>query len=393
MLLSLLDVNFVLLLVAVAGCRKLCPTRYFTYFGVCISAVLVAAASWHSFLVIAGVTLLYLYPVHLLSQHWRSDGRHGGKSRVLTAAAIVCLTVALILFKVYRQFSLPFFGGLWLRDQILAWVGFSYFMLRAIGFLHIQSIVNMKERRPWTLLFFMLFPPTLTSGPIQKFQDFRQQIQRPEPLTAPLIGQAVYRITRGYFRKAVLAAGLDAVVKHLLGLPHLNAYGSIAVIVCLYLYFYFDFAGYSDVAIGLGLLLGIRVPENFRTPLLATSVTEFWRHWHITLVDWFRDHVFIPLGGRQSNRLRAAFLAVLIMVCCGMWHGLTLPFLFWGCWHGLLLFTEAVAGIRPMPPAERHGPRYWSRVLWTDARVAFGALFFLDLKTVSAVLGGFTKWT
>jgi D-alanyl-lipoteichoic acid acyltransferase DltB (MBOAT superfamily) len=138
--------------------------------------------------------------------------------------------------------------------------------------------------------------------------------------------------------------------------------------------------------------MGIRVPENFRTPLIATSVSEFWRHWHITLVDWFREHVFIPLGGMQSTRMRAAALAVLIMVACGMWHGLTLAFLLWGCWHGMLLFTEAVTGSKPMPLARRHGPRYWLRVLWTDARVAFGALLFLDLKTTGTILRGFTKW-
>ena len=108
------------------------------------------------------------------------------------------------------------------------------------------------------------------------------------------------------------------------------------------------------------------MPENFRKPFLATTVSEFWRNWHITLVDWFRDHVFIPLGGMQTSRTRAATLALLIMVFCGLWHGLTLALLAWGTWHGLLLFSEALSGAIPVPPPLRHGIHYWSRVLWTN---------------------------
>ena len=138
--------------------------------------------------------------------------------------------------------------------------------------------------------------------------------------------------------------------------------------------------------------MGIRVPENFRRPFLATSVSEFWRNWHITLVDWFRDHVFIPLGGMQSNRKQAAALAFLIMTLCGVWHGLTLPFLAWGVWHGLMLASEALLGVRPVPPARRHGVKYWSRVLWTNARVAIAAVFFLpDADNIVRVLSGFVR--
>jgi alginate O-acetyltransferase complex protein AlgI len=389
--LSLLDIKFVGILALVATARKFCPVRYYPQYGVAVSALLVGVASVKTLAIITLITLLYLYPVHLLWRHLRARKRK--YARLMLGLSIAGLVLLLFGFKVYRQFKVPFLGGLWASDRILALVGFSYFVLRAINFLHIQSILDVDERTPWGLLFFMLFPPTVTSGPIQKYQDFAAQILAPLPLTAPLIAQSVYRITRGYFRKAVLAYVLDQLVKRLLGLTTLNAYGSLAIIVLLYLYFYFDFAGYSDVAIGFGGLMGIRVPENFRNPFLATSVSEFWRHWHITLVDWFRDNVFIPLGGMRSGRIRAACLALLIMVLCGMWHGLTIAFIAWGCWHGMLLFLEAVTGSKPMPPSQRHGPRYWSRVLWTNARVAFGGLLFLpSMKSTLAVLGGLAKW-
>jgi alginate O-acetyltransferase complex protein AlgI len=213
------------------------------------------------------------------------------------------------------------------------------------------------------------------------------------PLNRPLAWAAAYRITRGYFRKVVLAFALNEAITKVLAANQLTVVTSILVVVLFYLYFYFDFAGYSDIAIGFGLLMGIKVPENFRKPFLATTVSEFWRNWHITLVDWFRDHVFIPLGGMQTSRTRAATLAFLIMVFCGLWHGLTLALLAWGTWHGLLLFSEALSGARPVPPALRHGINYWSRVLWTNARVAFGCIFFLPATdTMFKIFRGFANW-
>src|SRR6185503_1629431 len=131
----------------------------------------------------------------------------------------------------------------------------------------------------------------------------------------------------------------------LLALGNIAAWQSIVLIISLYLFFYFDFAGYSDIAIGFGLLLGVRVPENFKLPFTSTSLTEFWRNYHITLVDWMRDHVFIPLGGMRAGRLKAGLLAATIMVLSGLWHGLTAPFLLWGLWHGGNMFVESMLGM------------------------------------------------
>jgi len=177
--LSLLDVYFVLLLCLVALARRLCPVRYYPVFGAVVSATLVGLASWQTLVVIAGITLLYLWPVHLL---WRGMKVSESPYRKwLLAGSIGGLILLLVLFKTYRLFTVPFFGGLWRADRVLRLVGFSYFVLRAIGFLHIQSILDFRERTPVGLLFFMLFPPTITSGPIQKYQDFAQQLGKPLP--------------------------------------------------------------------------------------------------------------------------------------------------------------------------------------------------------------------
>jgi alginate O-acetyltransferase complex protein AlgI len=390
--LSLLDLHFALLLGLLALARTLCPARSALYVGLGGSTVLVGIASPSTLTSIGLITLLYLYPAHRLCVWIRRRGSPR-RMRWSLGASIAGLVVMLVLFKIHRHFEAAFLGGLWLHNQILVWVGFSYFIFRSIQFLHIQSITSIDERQPWTLLYFLLFPPTLTSGPIQKFQDFREQVAAPARMDGTIVGEALYRITRGYFRKAVLAFGCDAAVKALLAAESPNAFRSGLVICFLYLYFYFDFAGYSDVAIGYGALMGLRVPENFRKPFFATSVTEFWRNWHITLVDWFRDNVYIPLGGMRAGRMQAASLSFLIMILCGMWHGLTLGFLAWGCWHGFLLATESLTGSRPMPPSRRHGLAYWGRVGWTNARVAVGTLFFLpDPRTLTSVLAGFTRW-
>jgi alginate O-acetyltransferase complex protein AlgI len=390
---SLLDWRFVALLAAVGLLRRVVPQRFYLAFGIASSAFLVGLAAPKTLLVIGGVTLFYLYPVHRLMRAVSRRGYSGAVSKWLLGLSIGGLIALLLVFKLYRQFTVPWLGGPWIAPQILALVGFSYFIFRAISFLHIQAILNIDERRPWILLWYTLFPPTITSGPIQKYQDFRQQVAAPMPLDRSLGLTAAYRITRGYFRKVVLAFILNKVLTGILAASQLTVITSILVIILLYLYFYFDFAGYSDVAIGFGLLMGIKVPENFRKPFLATNISEFWRNWHITLVDWFRDHVFIPLGGMQTSRAQAAALAFVIMVLCGLWHGLTISLLAWGAWHGLLLLSEGLSGSRPVPPALRHGINYWSRVLWTNARVAFGCIFFMPASdSMFKVIRGFANW-
>ncbi len=386
---SLLDLKFVLLLCGLGVLRTLWPQKHFACFVALSSALVIGVASPKTLLVIAGITLLYLYPLHRVMRAVEERGCSNTASRWWLLLGIGGLVALLFLFKLVRYFTIPWLASPWINGNLLALVGFSYFIFRAISFLSIQAITKIDERTPWTILCYTLFPPTITSGPIQKYQDFRQQMADPAPLSASLVSAAAYRITRGYFRKAIVAFVLNEAVTKILALTELTVLTSALTVVLLYLYFYFDFAGYSDIAIGFGLLMGIRVPENFRKPFLATTVSEFWRNYHITLVDWLRDHVFIPLGGMQSSRSWAAVLALFVMVLCGLWHGLTLAFLAWGIWHGLLLFSEAMAGAKPIPPSRRHGLTYWSRVLWTNGRVAFGAILFLpDYSAILKVLKG-----
>lgn len=388
---SLLNPQFLLLLAGLIVVRPLVPVRWYPLFGAVASAVVIGWTSPVTLAVIGGVALLLLYPVNLIVGALQQGG-HSGTARAVRITAIVLLVAFMIGFKVQRHFRVPFIDDDMLGARLLHLVGFSYFLFRAINFLFMQSLAGYVERSPWTVLYYSLFPPTLTSGPIQKFLDFRGQMSSPVRLDRRTLGEGIYRITRGYFRKIAVAYLLDELIRTLLA-GEQHAWVSLVIIVALYLYFFFDFAGYSDIAIGFGLLLGVRVPENFKRPFVAASLTEFWRNWHITLVDWLRDHVFIPLGGMHAARLKSALLGCLIMVLCGLWHGLTWPFLLWGFWHGAHLFLEGVTGSKPIPPSRRHGRRYWGRVVWTNARVAFGAILFLpSYDSIRFVLEGLIQW-
>jgi alginate O-acetyltransferase complex protein AlgI len=386
---SFLDVKFLLLLLILGSLRYFVPSRHFTLAGAFGSAAVVGLTAPKTFAAITVITLGFLFPLHRIACWAREHNRSGWFSKSLLPGGVGLLVTLLVLSKSYRHFSLPFMEREDLAAGLISLVGFSYFIFRAISFLHVQSILRFKEATPWGLLFYTLFPPTLTSGPIQKYQDFRQQLASPTPLSGSLLTAVAYRLTLGYFKKVVVAFFLNEWVTQLLTISAPNVYVSVLTIAVLYLYFYFDFAGYSDIAIALGLLLGIKVPENFRKPFTATTISEFWRNWHITLVDWFRDHVFIPLGGMQGSRRRAGALAFLIMVLCGLWHGLTLNFLLWGVFHGLALWVEAISGSKPIPPALRRGPKFWWRVIWTNSRVALAGILFLpDNEAILRVLGG-----
>lgn len=387
MSLSLLDLQFVLLLLAVAVGRRVLPLSWHVRFGAVASAALIGLASPRTLVALGGITLLYLLPARALIVRAKASSQKTAK--VIALTSIFGLVAMMVLFKVHLFFEVPFLHGSRLGKEIVALIGFSYFLFRAINYLYMHYLMDLGRDDPLMVLYYTIFPPTLTSGPIHKFVDFKKQTEKVRQLDWPTFRDGVYRITRGYFRKMVIAFAIDGLVNRLLEANQWNTATSALLIASLYVFFYFDFAGYSDIAIGFGQILGIKVPENFRTPFKATSITEFWRHYHITLADWLRDHVFIPLGGMRASRTKAGAITFVLMVLCGLWHGLTIPFLLWGLWHGTMLLAEGIAGSKPIPPAKRKGPKYWGRVAFTNVRISIGALFFLpSLDVVKGVLLG-----
>jgi alginate O-acetyltransferase complex protein AlgI len=189
---------------------------------------------------------------------------------------------------------------------------------------------------PLDFATFSMFFPTLVAGPIKRYQSFAPQVRH---IAAPSNGTFalnLYRVVIGLTKKVVIADSMTLLTQPILT-PNGDPFGRLDYIVAILAYgakIYFDFSGYSDIAIGVSGLLGIRIPENFARPYWAQNISMFWRRWHMSLSSWIRDYVFIPLGGSRRVPLMTAFNLILAMAIAGLWHGAAWTFVVWGLWHG-----------------------------------------------------------
>jgi len=224
-------------------------------------------------------------------------------------------------------------------------IGISFFTFQAISYLidvyrrDVPIAASYGEFATYHSLF-----PQLVAGPIVRYREIQSEMQR-RRIDRVLLTEGAYRFCLGFGKKVVIADNLGTVVDATFALPvsQLDAGRAWISIFCYALQIYFDFSGYSDMAIGLGRLLGFHFPENFDQPYRSASITEFWRRWHMTLTRWFRDYLYIPLGGNRRGNLRTFFNLWIVFFLCGLWHGAGLTFVVWGLYHGLLLILERVA--------------------------------------------------
>jgi alginate O-acetyltransferase complex protein AlgI len=199
--------------------------------------------------------------------------------------------------------------------------------------------------------FVALFPH-LIAGPIVRFADLQPQLRMPRPkLTSDAAGIGCYFLVCGLVKKLLLADQLSPHVDNLFGQPHqLGFLSAWAAALGYSLQLYFDFSGYSDMAVGLAWLIGFRFPQNFNSPFKAVNVSDFWRRWHMSLSAWFRDYLFIPLGGSRRGAKRTVANLLITMFLAGLWHGAAYTFVVWGLLHGVALGTHGVlkrAGMTP----------------------------------------------
>jgi alginate O-acetyltransferase complex protein AlgI len=317
-----------------------------------------AAADPRFCVLIAGVTLGNQLFAHLIAR--TSDERR--RSRLLVVAVGLDLGV-LGVFKYYGFFvteitnALDTVGlGLPLPLASIALpVGVSFFTFQAISY-----VVDVRRRiiepAPTVdLALYLSFFPHLVAGPIVRAREFLPQLQSPRDPRDVAVGAGVVLILVGLVKKIVLADTLAReVVDPVFAVP--EAYGGADVWLAVYAYaaqIYCDFSGYTDMAIGLALLMGIRFPKNFASPYRSRSFSEFWRRWHMTLSRFLRDFVYIPLGGNRKGRRRTMINLFLTMAIGGLWHGAAFGFVLWGVLHGTYLAVERVLKdtVRWRPPA------------------------------------------
>jgi D-alanyl-lipoteichoic acid acyltransferase DltB (MBOAT superfamily) len=231
--------------------------------------------------------------------------------------------------------------------QVILPMGISFYTFQTISY---TFDVYRGEKPERSLLNFAVYVscfPQLVAGPILRASQFLPQIATDRTAADADVSGGVFRICRGLFKKMVVADALalyvDAVFAAPAGYPGLSSW------IALYAYafqIYMDFSGYTDVAIGCALLLGMRFDENFDSPYLARSPSDFWRRWHITLSTWLRDYLYIPLGGSRAGPRRTIRNLMITMGLGGLWHGAAWTFVAWGIYHGLLLSAERLLGLR-----------------------------------------------
>lgn len=222
--------------------------------------------------------------------------------------------------------------------SLLLPIGLSFYTFQAI--LYCVDVYKNRieaESDPWTLALYLAFFPRLISGPIERGAAMLPQLKRPARLDSALFVTGFQLFVWGVFKKIVIADRMSMYVAMVFGSPE-TMYGKTAIIgAWIYsLQIYCDFSAYMDMAIGCGRIFGIELSRNFYFPYMARSIADFWRRWHITLTSWFRDYVYIPLGGNRAKPEYRAVNVMIVFLLSGLWHGAAWTFVFWGGLHGLL---------------------------------------------------------
>ena len=221
-------------------------------------------------------------------------------------------------------------------------IGISFYTFQTMSYVFdVYNKETSVQRNYFSLLFYITFFPQLIAGPIVQYHDIARQIES-RFVTLDKTVHGLRRFVVGLSKKVLLANAMAIIVDRLFALPNSDISMPIAWIASIaYLFqIYFDFSGYSDMAIGMGEMFGFHFKENFNYPYIAKSMQDFWRRWHISLSSWFRLYLYIPLGGNRKGKSRAMFNRVFVFFLTGLWHGASWTFVVWGLYHGLFLLLE-----------------------------------------------------
>ena len=306
-------------------------------------------------------------------------------SRKLLVTLSLCINLGLLCYFKYTNFL----GSLWADLtgghfdplDIFLPVGISFFTFQSLSYtidVYRRQIVPLNNLLDYA--FYVSFFPQLVAGPIVRARDFIPQIRRPLFVSREMFGRAVFLIASGLFKKVVISDYISVnFVDRVFAAPTL--YSGLENLMAVYGYalqIYCDFSGYSDMAIGIALLLGFRFNINFDSPYKSASVTEFWHRWHISLSSWLRDYVYISLGGNRRGKFRQYLNLIITMFLGGLWHGAAWNFVFWGMLHGVALaFHKALRSILGRDKTyQSHGLRRLLAVFVTFHFACFCWIFF-----------------
>jgi alginate O-acetyltransferase complex protein AlgI len=266
--------------------------------------------------------------------------------------------------------------------QVTLPLGISFLTFRALTYSIDIYRGTLSPAPPLDFAVYLAFFPVIAAGPIVRAGEFLPQLQKPRDPHRIDSSRAFFLIFAGLAKKMLIADYLAThLVNGVFGTP--DQFGSLEVLLGIYAYavqIYCDFSAYSDIAIGISLLLGFELPDNFNAPYTALSLRDFWRRWHMTLSGWLRDYLYIPLGGNRGTRRRTYINIVVTMLLAGLWHGAAWTFVFWGGYHGVGQALGRMRGQRRARRAAVEPPATWrthlrQRVI-TFHLVALGWVFF-----------------
>jgi len=261
-------------------------------------------------------------------------------SKIILIIALIYNISQLLIFK-YTDFFIINLNKFLIKKINLLYltmpIGISFYTFQTIAY--IIDVYKKKHPSAKNIINFMTYVclfPQLIAGPIVRYETIEKDLQK-RTHTYQKFSDGIKRFTIGLSKKVLIANVLGQIIKDLILTDFISAWLKPILFT---LQIYFDFSGYSDMAIGLGLMLGFRFKENFNYPLISSSITDFWRRWHISLSSWFKDYVYIPLGGNRVNKLKWLRNLFIVWFLTGFWHGANWNFIIWGLYFGIILVIE-----------------------------------------------------
>jgi alginate O-acetyltransferase complex protein AlgI len=286
----------------------------------------------------------------------RHRGRPGGRAALGLGVAAQLATLAYFKYAGFGLASLnALLASLDVRPlpllEIVLPVGISFYVFQAISYVvDVARGDAPADARAVDVAAYIALFPQLIAGPIVRFKTIAADLAAPR-VRADAFAEGAERFMIGFVKKVLIADALAPTVDAAFALDAPTAAEAWLGVLAYAIQLLFDFSGYSDMAIGLGRMLGFSFPENFLAPYRARSVTEFWRRWHVSLSSWLRDYLYVPLGGNRRGRRRTYVNLLTVMLLAGLWHGAAWTFVLWGAWHAAWLVGERLAGVRADRPA------------------------------------------
>ena len=339
------SMTFVFLFLPIVSAIYLLARKDIQNYILLIASILFYAWGEPRYLAIMILTILINY----IGANYISRSRNN-KHRKQILLLTILLDLSFLFYFKYFNFVMDNINAVFAMDikfiDVIMPIGISFYTFQALSYVVDVYRKEVKVQRDiYKLALYITLFPQLIAGPIVKYHDVDEQISNRD-VTFDKVAYGVKRFIIGLAKKMLLANTMGAVADKIFVLPVDQFDVSVAWIGAIAYSFqlFYDFSGYSDMAIGLGSIFGFKFLENFNYPYISKSITEFWRRWHISLSTWFKEYLYIPLGGNRVSPFRNYINLFIVFLATGIWHGASWNFVFWGLWHGMFIIFEKATG-------------------------------------------------